>query len=658
MSAERVVGTQDERATAAPLVRASRRAIIIGLLLVPLNAYWLVVIELVRNTQTPTSVSLFFNAVFTVLCVALLNAPLKRLAPKAALQPGELTTIYILVTLGSAMAGIDMLCCLIPIMGYAGQYATVENRWGELVVPGLPHDLMVFDPTSLDRLWTGGSSLLAPESYGPWIWPLIRWNVFIAVLCMAFLGLTTIFRRRWIESERLSYPVAQLPLAMTQTPRRLISNQWFWLAFGLACTIDLLNGLHVLRPAVPSIPVRSTASPSFNLAAQLIDRPWNAANPLFVSFYPFVIGMGLLIPSELSFSCWVFYLLFKLQIVLASQSGKLQADAFPYTKEQSFGSFVGLVLFSVWVSRHHLMRVAAAAWRGAQDAAEREPMRYRTAIVVIALAFTYVVVFGVHAGMALWYALAFFVIYFTLVQAVTRIRAEMGIPTHELYFVGPGQILARLAGTRRLGSGNLIVSYVFYWFNRAYRSHPMPHIAEGHFLAHRAGLAPRSLTVPMLLAMVLGAACACVAILHLYFRDGGGAKWGPFYHGHWIAIAPLQELVAKIQTPTSASATVVAAVITGCVITFAGMVGNSQLAWWPLHPIGYAVANAWAMDHMWFSVLIAWCLKATITRYGGQMAFRHAAPFAMGLILGDFTSGSLWSLYGTWKGATAYSIWV
>jgi hypothetical protein len=270
----------------------------------------------------------------------------------------------------------------------------------------------------------------------------------------------------------------------------------------------------------------------------------------------------------------------------------------------------------------------------------------------------FVVWFGVRAGMAWWYAAAFFAIYFTLVQSVTRIRAEMGIPTHELYFVGPGQILPRLLGTRGVGQQNLIASYVFYWFNRAYRSHPMPHIAEGHFLASRAGISPRSLTIPMFLAMVLGSVSACWAMLHVYYRDGGGAKWGPFYHGHWIASAPLQELVGKIQSPTSANPTVVLAVLAGCVLTFGGMLANSQLAWWPLHPIGYAVANAWAMDHMWFSLFIAWCAKVLITRYGGQVAFRSATPFAMGLILGDFASGGLWSLYGTWKGLRAYSIWV
>ncbi|HOS92852.1 MAG TPA: hypothetical protein PLQ54_06035, partial [Armatimonadota bacterium] len=57
------------------------RAVIVGLLLIPLNAYWLAIVELVRNTQTPTSVSLFFNVIFTVVLVSLANAPLRRWVP-------------------------------------------------------------------------------------------------------------------------------------------------------------------------------------------------------------------------------------------------------------------------------------------------------------------------------------------------------------------------------------------------------------------------------------------------------------------------------------------------------------------------------------------------------------------------------------------------
>jgi len=639
-------------------VAASRRAILLALLLIPLNAYWLVIIEVIRNTQTPTSLSLFFNVVFTMLVVLALNAPLRRLAPKLALAPGELVTIYTLVSLGSAMAGIDMLCGMPPELAYPAHYATPENQWGELVLPWLSHDLAVFDKTSLANFWSGGSSLYLPENYRPWIGPLLRWNGFIVLMATVFLGLASISRRRWIESERLTYPVAQIPLEMTAGSLGLFRARAFWLAFGLVCAIDLLNGWHVLKPSVPQIAVRSTALPQYNLGAQLIDRPWNAVGFLAVSFYPFIIGMGMLIPKELTFSCWTFYLFFKAQMVAAAQIGKLEANGFPFMREQSFGAYMGLVAFSLWMSRGHLARVVRAAFRGDGEDSAREAMSYRTAALAVLGAGGGLVWFGHYAGMSTWYAMAFFVIYMLLSQAVTRIRAEMGIPSHEMHFVGPGQILPRLLGSRNVGPANTVSSYLFYWFNYGHRCHPMPHIAEGHKLASRCDLAPRSLTLPMLAAMVVGSVSALWAMLHIWYQDGAATKWAPYHASIWMASLPTIEIASKSQSPTRFNVPVLVAVIAGFVGSIVGMAGNSRLDWWPLHPVGYAISTAWAMEHMWFSLFVAWVVKSLLTRYGGHTALKRAVPLAMGLVMGDFLMGSLWSLYGTWKGFRAYSIWV
>jgi hypothetical protein len=227
-----------------------------------------------------------------------------------------------------------------------------------------------------------------------------------------------------------------------------------------------------------------------------------------------------------------------------------------------------------------------------------------------------------------------------------------------MHYVGPGQILPRVLGSRGVGNQNMISSYVFYWFNYGHRSHPMPHIAEGHKLADRAKLNPRSMALPMLAAMVIGSASACWAALHIYYQDGAAAKWTPYHASVWIASQPMNEIVAKLQQPTQLNGTVIAAVATGFITTIGGMAAHSRLGFWPLHPIGYAVASAWAVEHMWFSIFVAWVLKSLLTRYGGHVVFRRAVSFAMGLVIGDFLCGSLWSLYGVKHGLRAYSIWV
>ena len=72
-------------------------------------------------------------------------------------------------------------------------------------------------------------------------------------------------------------------------------------------------------------------------------------------------------------------------------------------------------------------------------------------------------------------------------------RAELGTPVHDLHYSGPDEILTRTIGTRKLGRGNLVMFSMFWFINRAYRSHPMPHQLEGFKMAERTRMNLRHL---------------------------------------------------------------------------------------------------------------------------------------------------------------------
>src|SRR5207248_7846669 len=115
----------------------------------------------------------------------------------------------------------------------------------------------------------------------------------------------------------------------------------------------------------------------------------------------------------------------------------------------------------------------------------REPMRYRTAVLGIVAGVAGLVWFSVYLGMTWWLAIVFFLMYFALALAITRMRAELGTPVHDLHFTGPEQILTRVGGSEAYDGDNLTVFALYFWFNRAYRSHPMPHQLEAFKLAEQ-----------------------------------------------------------------------------------------------------------------------------------------------------------------------------
>jgi hypothetical protein len=640
-----------------PRQRVRLRAVVLGLVLVALNAYWLAAVELVRHTSSPTSVSLFLTAVLSFVVVVLANAGVRRVAPRAALTGPELATVYAVTTVGSSIAGIDFFCCMPPIAAYPFRYAKPENGWDSLFLWMLPKGLMVTDPVALRGFWEGGSSLYRPENWGAWLGPVLRWNAWALGMGGMWLGAVALFSPRWIESERLTYPIQQLPSELAYTPRRLLSSQAFVLALGAAALVTLLNGLHALKPVWPWIPVKAGAVPAFNLSGQLVDVPWNRIGTLVLSFYPFAIGLSILLPSRLSLSCWAFYLLLKLEYVFANQSFSWLSEGSPFTREQSLGAYLAIAAFALYAGRVHLRRTLREAWTGEKGARFDRPLAPRPAVVLSALSFGFLVWFQVRAGMSTWYALAFCGLTAALSFSFTRIRAEMGVPVHEMHLVGPGQVLPRWLGSRTVGNRSLVTSAAFYWYNYGQRCHPMPHMAEAMKLTHRGNASQQRMALVCLIALVVGGLSSCWAILHLYYRDGAAAKWGPWYPCEWIAYHPYNEVTTLLLRPTGPSTPMILASTVGFVVTFVLMQVQTRFVWWPLHPVGYAVANAWAMDNMWFSVFVAWAVKALVTRYAGAPGIRRLTYIAFGLVLGDFLMGGAWSLYGTARGIRTYAIW-
>ena len=64
--------------------------------------------------------------------------------------------------------------------------------------------------------------------------------------------------------------------------------------------------------------------------------------------------------------------------------------------------------------------------------------------------------------------------------------------------------------------------------------------------------------------------------------------------------------------------------------------------WMPFHPAGYAVTSTFTMNFFWFSLLVSFILKWIITKHGGIGGFRRAAPFFLGLVLGEFVVTTFW----------------
>ena len=64
-----------------------------------------------------------------------------------------------------------------------------------------------------------------------------------------------------------------------------------------------------------------------------------------------------------------------------------------------------------------------------------------------------------------------------------------------------------------------------------------------------------------------------------------------------------------MDNPRAPDSTFVGGMSIGLVMVALLGLARQRLAGWPLHPLGYAMANTNSMDYMWMPFLIAWALK-------------------------------------------------
>jgi len=57
------------------------------------------------------------------------------------------------------------------------------------------------------------------------------------------------------------------------------------------------------------------------------------------------------------------------------------------------------------------------------------------------------------------------------------------------------------------------------------------------------------------------------------------------------------------------------------------------------------VSASWTMIVFWFPCLVAWVVKGLILRWGGMRLYAKARPFFLGLVLGEFSSAVVWTVF-------------
>lgn len=642
------------------------RSLAIAAVLAPVVAWTNISVEAIRYAGQPTTLSVFPHVLFILLLLIVASGWVGRIRPAWRLRPAEMLAIYFLTLMAAVMSAHDTIEVLVPILSYPFRYATAANRWAADIVPHLPPWLMVSNPAAVERYWIGGADLWSSGDLAVWARPAILWTMFLAGLVLSGACINALLRKQWADHERLAYPLVQLPMELVEPRQPLWTDRLFMLGFSLAVLHDTWFGFHSLWPSIPEPYTRWQTLQQYFTSA-----PWNAIAWLPFAFFPWIVGLGVLLPTDLLFSCWFFFVIWKLQPVAAAHYGYSDVPGFPFVFEQSFGAYVAIAVFTLYTARRALARGVAALWRGSDGADRDEPISNRWAAIGLLIGFCWVWAFLRMAGLSGWVALGALLIYFVAALAITRLRAELGTPAHDLGQMGPMRLLPLVFGRDAFRDQDLAVLGLTHGFNRNYRACPMAVHAEGLRAAERAAQgsgaqsggetrhAMRGMFWALIVFAVWGALCGFTADVALNYRWGAISHCDPPYVSAIFGREPYDHVTNVLQNGIVPAQQRSAIGAIGAGFTVASILSALRLraVGFPFHPVGYAISSNWCMSLMWPSIFTAWAVKTALLRAGGLKLYRSSLPLFLGIILGECSAGTIWMALSALLGTKTFIVW-
>ena len=632
------------------------RAVVVGALAAVVAAATAPYLSFRMGVWLPGSDSLMTTPVLVLLALVFLNGPLRRHWPRRAFSRGELCVVYgmLIVSLGWLTKG--GLPFLVALITYPFYRATPANGWESLIWPYLPSWLRVSTPEAVTWFWEGRPEHAAVP-WAAWREPALVWSAFTLALMVAMLCAASLLRRDWIERQRLTFPLVEIPLALTgesETPTlgtSLLGRRVFLLGFALPTVIGLVQWLHRFWPAIPTwsmyqIPVGQTFSG--------MGLPWSALSDVNFTISWSVLGIMCLIPSEISLSLGLFYVLNKLQLLgwAASGLGRGQAagsiDPGTFTAFEQGGGLIALAGLVLYESRHSLRHAWDTLSRRAEEEADpTAPMSGRAAVLGFLAANAFMFWCGLQLGMSWWSFLLLMGLFSMAMLVGSKLIAAGGVLAfHPGLYALERQMLVGLLGPRMLGPSSLVIATVL---GETYMDDPanlaMPQMMNALKLGRTERVRGRAYSWAMLLAIALVISVGLAATLDMVYRYGASslAPW-PFTT---VGDGAFGDIDAALRDPGPVLTWKWLALTIGGTAVLGLTWLQLHVTWWPVSAMGFVIASGWSTENeLWGCALIGWLLTMLVKRYGGLRLYRTLRPAFLGLVIGDLLTSSVTGILG------------
>jgi hypothetical protein len=520
-------------------------------------------------------------------------------------------------------------------------------------------------PTSITgQLVSGG----IPVPWGDWIPAILYHSILVILVGFFFIFVATLFRRQWIDVERVPFPQATLAYELVrrihEEKKSLMEKigKPFLLGIFLGLAFQIPVFMTVVFPWFPDIYGWKTLCASGQWYVRAGTSFAGIVGLSAFQVHPAMVAIGYLVPLSISFNAWFWHLVYIVLMQIAysmgyytgiegesgcgrawcSPSGLLEGPL-KFSAVSYDGGLIGLAVVSLILSRRYIgetLRAAFAKHSSRLEVEKNEALTYRNTYILIASSFILLVILFMIDGLGITAALLIPITYFLFWMANARIYGLAGITSAGL---GHGNTLFRLfvwPTAPDPPTGEYVLSA--YYSSRGMDSPDA--VGCGSILTGFASYKMASLTgvsnAGVIKAMLAATVIIPITSLITYIFLCNSFK-GTVFASAAADVGTSQFFnISSPSTYNTAAGTEPLApyVIGGFLIVAVLEFLHTRFVWFPFEPVGFIIGTTYlsVLWGYWGPFLIAWVLKVITLRVGGSKLYETLGlPIAGGFVTGN-----------------------
>jgi len=523
-----------------------------------------------------------------------------------------------------------------------------------------------------DKIRLGGVAV----PWGDLMPTIVFWSSFTFVFGSFMVCIATLFRRSWIDIEKVPFPhaVSAHELMKRVDPKsglKLSFTSPFIIGMIVAIAFSIPSMMIELFPWFPDIYGFRT-----NICGYA--ATWNTSTGAFAgligltkwNIHPLAVAIAYIAPLNILFNVWFWWLVDVIILpqiayvmgyytALTDRNGCGRWDcgaeslAFgPPFKWQAtvIGGIFGLAVFLFVIERRYIVEtVQAALGRVSEERRSEmernEALSYRTLYALIVALFIAMVAIlmttGMNLGTSFSTPISMFIIWFAQMRMLGLSGAyvrgtDKGYALQKFLFypTAPAQPTSDYIMTANFNTwftdapdmGNQIGgNYLTAW--QSYR------------LASLTGVSNKSIFKIMIVSILILAPTTMTGFLYSAYTWGASripGTWGMYGCAGWYQRCAVPERWNAMPgtdpwTPNF---------LVGFLMAGALSIIHARFVWFPFEPVGFIIGTSWtsAQAGFWLPCLVAWVLKVMTIRVGGSKLYEHqglavAAGFISGYML-------------------------